>query len=119
MEKSAITDEGLRCLASLPELASILLYGSTKFGDKGIAYLKASPHLQELGIEGAAITDAALAHLAKCRELVFVGINDTAVTDKGLYHLRRCTRFRVWICRAPRLLIMGCPISRISSTWNT
>lgn len=64
LSRTAVTDDGLKALASLPELRRVAL-ANTKVGDAGLAQLAALPKLEVLNAYGTGLGDAAVAALAK------------------------------------------------------
>jgi hypothetical protein len=62
-----MTDEGLKALATLPQLRHLRLTGP--FTDKGLSYLAALPSLKALWLETPRATDEGLRQIAQCKSL--------------------------------------------------
>lgn len=123
---TAVTDDGLRYLAHLPQLEHLTLSG-TKITDCGLAVLRELPNLKTLDIcHQEYISDAGIAHLNFCEQLERVNLMGTRtgdnairavlgkpnlrqlfagtnVTDEGLALLVSIPRF-VTPCNSPRSL---------------
>jgi hypothetical protein len=86
--KTDITDAGLRELAKLPELLSLTISGSdiTSVGLKELANV---PNLQTLGLMASQVTDEGLQELAKLKNLDELNLGGTKVTKAGVAALRK------------------------------
>ena len=56
---------------------------------KGCVISMSRPQLQGLGLEGTAITEAAIPHLAKLTQLKRLGLSGSAVSDAGVAKLQQ------------------------------
>jgi hypothetical protein len=93
-----VTDDHLRLVAQLPNVAWLNLAG-TKITDEGLAVLKTLEGLEKLHLERTGIGDAGLAHLTGLKKLVYLNVYGTKVTDEGLKHLEGLANLRrlyVW-----------------------
>ncbi len=125
----AVTDDGLRALARLPQLRHLNLSGCA-IGDAGLAVLRELPMLASLDLAWTPVTDAGAAHLAACARLRDVNLMGTPsgdgalaalaghdalrtlrsggrVTDAGLPALHEIPAFRTWMGGAERLELTG------------
>lgn len=89
-ENRNITDSGLTCLKSLPQLTRLDL-GSCSLTDTGLAHLKSLPNLTVLGLSYCnRITDAGLKHLRGLSHLQKLDLQGCVkVTHGGAARLRR------------------------------
>ena len=115
---NALTDVGLRHLASLRELRHLDL-SMTAISDRGLEVLRSLPALESVNLSWTRTTDAGVAHLAGCSRLrkvyltgtpsgdgalrTLAGKSDLAVlhtgarvTSTGLRALREYPVFRTW-----------------------
>jgi hypothetical protein len=79
----AVTDEGLRHLARLPNLRHLDL-GGTAITDRGISVLRELPKLETVSLAMTRITDAGVAHLASCDDLREVNLSWTGTGDGAI-----------------------------------
>ena len=91
---SQITDEGLKSLASLPKLKTLIL-SRVSVTDVGLGNLKAMGSLKTLCLDGTKITDSGLVRIATLRNLRSLRVTDTGITDAGLQHLTSLPDLRV------------------------
>ncbi|OAI40678.1 hypothetical protein AYO40_04505 [Planctomycetaceae bacterium SCGC AG-212-D15] len=85
--RSAVSDEGMKILAKLPLLRSLLISGGDSITDKGVSYLRKAVNLRELYLRETRITDKALTHVGKLPSVWSLILDDTAVTDVGCQRL--------------------------------
>lgn len=98
---SAVTDEGLRCLAGVHSLRSLDLTG-TKVGDAGVAYLQDLPKLNYLCLWGTEVTGATLSHLESLPSLETLNLSSTKVNDRGLEQASKLKQVKnLWLNGAP------------------
>ncbi len=90
---TAVTDHGLRHLATVTSLTALEL-GYTATGDDGLARVKNLTALETLGLTETRVTDVGLAHLKGMTKLRVLSLNKTAVTDAGLIHLEGLTALK-------------------------
>ena len=81
-EDSAITDEGLRHLASLPRVSLLQLSG-TKITDAGLVHLTAMVNLQKVFLARTQVTGTGLTHLHGLPNLYGIDLSDCPITDEG------------------------------------
>ncbi|MFP6576915.1 MAG: hypothetical protein VB912_17270, partial [Pirellulaceae bacterium] len=86
--KTDITDAGLREMAKLPELVSLTISGAD-ITDVGLKELANVPNLTELGLMASQITDEGLQELAKLKNLYGLNLGGTKVTKAGVAALRK------------------------------
>lgn len=90
---TAITDDGLASLTSLPTLESLYLPG-TAVGDVGLERLKGLPSLVNLYLSGTRVTDGGLPHIRGLGRLRVLALDRTCVSDAGLGHLKALVGLR-------------------------
>lgn len=94
LAESAVTDEDLSCLSSLPDLERLDLR-ATRITDAGLVHLKGCPRLRSLTlISVSGVTDAGLEHLKGLAHLEQLDLQGTGVTSKGFVHLAKLPRLR-------------------------
>jgi beta-lactamase regulating signal transducer with metallopeptidase domain/5-hydroxyisourate hydrolase-like protein (transthyretin family) len=88
-----ITDAGVKHLAGLAKLQTILLSDS-QIGDGALAVFARLPALKNLALEGSAFSDEGLRHLEGMKQLrgLSIGMNRKPITDAGVQHLADLTR---------------------------
>jgi Leucine-rich repeat (LRR) protein len=79
----ALTDEGVRHLARLPQLKHLDLSG-TGITDRGLRVLRDLPALETLSLAGTQVTDDGIVELAQCHELREVNLSWTRTGDGSL-----------------------------------
>lgn len=84
--RTAVTDAGLKTVASLPRLAQLDLR-QTKVTDAGLESLTALKNLQTLNLVGTAVTDAGLKQLAAIKSLKSVYLWNSKATEAGAKQL--------------------------------
>jgi hypothetical protein len=84
---TALTDEGLVLLKTLPKVVQLDLK-DTQITDAGLANLAGLTTLSRLHLEKTKVTDAGLAHLKDLGNLEYLNVYGTTVTDAGLEHLK-------------------------------
>ena len=82
-----ISDASLPEFASLPNLKTLTLIGSSDVTDDGLAALSQYPELRTLNLEETKVTDGGLKRLAAVEKLSELVLDQTAVTDPGLERL--------------------------------
>jgi len=79
----AVTDDGIRHLAGLPDLRHLDL-GGTAITDRGLAVLRELPTLETVSLAMTRVTDAGVAHLATCEGLRQVDLTWTSTGDGAI-----------------------------------
>ena len=87
----ALTDDGVRHLARMPQLRELDL-SQTGVTDRGLEVLRHLPNLESLSLVFTRATDAGLEHLRSCRALERVNLMWTNTGDGGLRALAGMTR---------------------------
>ena len=82
----ALTDDGVRQLARMPQLRHLDLSG-TQITDRGLEVLRALPALESLSLSWTRVTDAGCAHLARCEGLQHVDLSATSTGDGAIQAL--------------------------------
>jgi len=80
---SALTDEGLRHLARMPQLRDLDLSGC-HISDRGLDVLRSLPALERISLSWTGVTDAGVASLAACEHLERVDLTATATGDGAI-----------------------------------
>ena len=78
------TDDVLALLANVPAITSLRLGGSHALTDEGLRALARLPNLRELDISGIPISDAGLEVLFELKKLETLNLAGTRVTDRGI-----------------------------------
>jgi hypothetical protein len=91
----AVTDDGVRHLARLPNLRQLDLDG-TAITDRGLAVLRELPKLETVSLAMTHVTDAGVAHLANCDELRAVNLSGTRAGDGAIRALEGKRKLRVF-----------------------
>jgi beta-lactamase regulating signal transducer with metallopeptidase domain/5-hydroxyisourate hydrolase-like protein (transthyretin family) len=88
-----VTDAGVRHLSGLPKLRRVH-FSNGKLGDDSLAVFGQLPAVRQLILQGNSFTDAGLKHLAGATRLrsLWVGMNRKPITDAGVRHLAGLTR---------------------------
>jgi hypothetical protein len=86
LDRTRVTDEGLRHIAGLRKLHRLNL-AETRVTDAGLAHLRGLDELKLLGLRGTQVTDAGLDHLRHLTRLQLLNLAGTRVTDAGLQKL--------------------------------
>jgi hypothetical protein len=125
----AVTDEGLRQLARLPNLKHLDLDG-TGVTDRGLAVLRELPKLERISLAMTRVTDAGVAHVGSCDDLREVNLSWThtgddairalagksklhlfrsgnGVTDAGLALLHQLPVFKSWQGGTPTMALLS------------
>jgi hypothetical protein len=90
-----IDDADLKRLAAFTKLRELVVGGSLKVTDAGLAHVKGLDTLEELVLSHTRVTDAGLRDLAGMKRLRKLVLDSTAVTDAGLKELERLTTLRL------------------------
>ncbi|MEP6619742.1 MAG: hypothetical protein ABJE47_10510 [bacterium] len=125
----ALTDEGLRHLARLPQLQHLDLSG-TAITDRGLEVLQELSELQTIALTMTHVTDAGVRHLERCDELERVNLmwtrtgdgalralagkqrlhsfmSGVSVTDRGLPYLHEWPVFKQWQGGTPKMALLS------------
>lgn len=78
-----LTDEGMKTIASLPNLRKLNLE-NTQITDKGVGLLLSLPQLHTLNLVGTKITEQGLAQLSEMPGLKTLYIGQTAISDSAV-----------------------------------
>lgn len=85
-----VTDDGLRQVATLPQIETLLLDGTAGITDDGVSALSTMKQLRTLRLNRTPVTDAALTRLAALRRLESLDLTGcTAVTPEAVSALRK------------------------------
>jgi len=87
--QTKVTDEGLRHLSGLTQLTELGLYFTPEVTNKGLRHLSGLTQLTTLHLVGNKVTDEGLRHLSGLTQLTELKLSHTKVTDEGIKHLRR------------------------------
>jgi hypothetical protein len=102
-----VTDAGMANLKDVPELRKLSFGGfQERVTNRGLAYLRFLPKLQQLRLRGAPITDADLQYIEGMTELEELAI-DGGITDAGLTHLHGMKRLKLLDVRHTRVTRQG------------
>ena len=82
----ALTDDGVRHLARMPQLRHLDLSG-TQLTDRALEVLRALPALESLSLSWTRVTDAGCAHLSGCQRLQRVDLSGTSTGDGAIQAL--------------------------------
>ena len=99
---TSVTDAGLQHIKG-KKLAQLYL-GTTKIGDPGLRYIKATTTLGLLDLSYTAVTGAGLSQLKGLTELTALDLRNTHVSDAGLVSLQGLKKLR-------NLHLSGTPIT--------
>ena len=115
----AVTDEGLRHLARLPNLKHLELDG-TAVTDRGLAVLRDLPKLERISLAMTNVTDAGVAHLASCDDIREVNLSWTRTGDGAVRALAGKQKLHVFgsgngVTDAGLALLHGLPVFK---TWQ-
>jgi hypothetical protein len=87
-ESTDLTDDGVKTIASLPNLSALTLYGGMPgVGNRGIRFLADHQHLAKLTILNTNVTDDGLAILPTLPALTELALERKLLTDTGMKHL--------------------------------
>jgi hypothetical protein len=86
MNRTGITDDGLRNLSGLRHLEVLALSG-TKTEGAGLGHIRYPRRIEGLALDDASVTDEQLVHVENMLNLKWLTLNNTRITDKGLIHL--------------------------------
>lgn len=89
-----MTNERLADVAAIEDTTALNLSGSQALTDDGVRHLARLPNLRHLDLGGTAVTDRSLAMLADLPNLETISLEMTRVTDAGVVHLARCDRLQ-------------------------
>lgn len=87
LDRSRVTDEGLRHLRGMRKLRRLSLV-DTPVGDDGLAHLTDLPELTDLDLSSTQVTDAGAEHLIEMSQLRYLSLARTRLTDAGLARLQ-------------------------------
>lgn len=81
-----------RVAQTCKQLHTLVLQGSTKITDAGLAHLSTMPQLQKLNIGGCEqVTDAGMQHISNLHQLDWLNLSVLDITDVGLRQLAGLT----------------------------
>ena len=84
IERTYISDAGLKAIASLPHLQGL---GLPSISDNGLRHLSNLKELQCLCLLSSKITNQGLQHLANLHKMEILDLGDTPITSDGLKYL--------------------------------
>lgn len=85
--RTPITDKELTLVRGFSELEELCLDGSA-VSDDGLGQLTELPRLRDLALRDTGVTDVGLAHLKALPKLRTLALSRAKITDAGLVHLR-------------------------------
>jgi internalin A len=117
LQKTSITDRGLRCLSKYPALVDLFLSETSVSGvgipevtatalkqlrlsrclnltNDTIPFIVKCHSLEKLFLDETKITDIALSYIARVPSLIWLSVEHTAVTDEGIMQLRNLPRLK-------------------------
>ena len=86
LANSGVTDSGLKSLAALPNIDTLIL-SRTAITDDGLVHLQELPNLVSLDLTSTHINGSGLAHLESHAKLKTLRLGDSTVTNDGLSHI--------------------------------
>ena len=89
-----VTDHVLERISRLEHVAELDLGGSRAVTSDGLRHLARMPNLQHLALDGTAVDDAAMAAIGTLPRLERLGLAWTRVSDAGAAHLAGCAALR-------------------------
>jgi len=90
-QRSKVTDAEMVLVKEFPHVTHVFLTG-TQVGDEGLKHLASLPNLERLELSATKVTDAGLKYLERARNLSYLDLIGTAVTDAGMEHLQTLPR---------------------------
>lgn len=105
-ESTHVSDDGLKHLAGLQQLATLSIEHVPISGD-GLSYLTNLPNLTGISLVGTKVTDDALRHLSKIPTLTWIRLNRTNISDAGLEHLKALPQLRQLFVHTTRVTDSG------------
>ena len=115
----ALTDEGLRHLARLPQLEHLDVSG-TGITDRCLDILQELPALRTISLAGTRVTDAGVAQLAHCERLENVNLQGTPTGDGAIRALTGKQKLR-WFASGNLVSDAGIPMLHdlpVFKTWQ-
>lgn len=115
----ALTDQGLRHLAHLPQLEHLDVSG-TGITDRGLDILRELPALRTISLAGTRVTDAGVAQLAHCERLESVSLQGTQTGDGAIRALAGKESLR-WFASGNLVSDAGIPVLHdipVFKTWQ-
>lgn len=90
LQKTGVSDEGLKHLEKLTNLQSLSFYWDLGITDKGLRHLQGLTALRHLDLSSCSeVTGAGLTHLSNLRNLHYLNLSDTKISDDDLIHLQK------------------------------
>lgn len=86
---ASASDAGLRKLGKAESLVMLVIIGSSKVSDDGLAELAGLRNLETLSLDCASVTDAALVHLTRLKKLQNLNLTGTSITAGGVHRLQQ------------------------------
>lgn len=93
VEDTAVGDDGLAKLVTLPRLGDLWLNGS-QVTDKGLSQLRSAPNIWRLSIGGSSISNDSLKQLIGMKKLSGLTVKSSSVSDAGLRTLSTAANLR-------------------------
>jgi RNA polymerase sigma factor (sigma-70 family) len=106
LDNNPVTDAGLDELAGLKNLRTLDLR-ETRVTDAGLQKLAALPSLQALSLGATRTTDGGLKHLARLKTLQVLDLSGTKVTDAGLKELSGLKALQILDLRGTQVTGLG------------
>lgn len=94
LTSTAVSDEGLRYLAPLTELESLILI-STRVRGTSFQYLENLKSLRELTLTSSEFSDEGMERIGTMTSLEELRLDDTTVTDQGMPYLEKLHELRL------------------------
>ena len=100
LERSIISEEGLRYVGELSQLKKLYLGQTQLRTGKGLVHLHGLKQLSYLSMRQLPIGNDALKLIGELKQLDSLGLDDTKITDSGIKHLAQLKKLSVlWLNR--------------------
>jgi hypothetical protein len=105
-ETPALTDAGIKYVASMPEMESLLLR-DTGVGDDSLKLFGRLSELRALDLSSTRVTDAGLPALSGLKKLQWLVLMDVPVTDDGVVKLQGLSSLKQLTLRGSKVTAKG------------